>query len=232
MLAEDSVVAPKPKRQRQSLAQQMRQDWTVQDEVLAQTRSVSEAAQILSAESALSLYTQDEPGHPSRAGIVLSDPVEWDCENLEPVQPAEVLAQGCLRQKFVTFEQLRRLFDLLSPKVHGRHVSESLAQVSEPRSCTFGASIFSGMASVHNQTRRAPWAVRLLNSVVQSLCPEALFSTVFLHMNVPSKLHVDAHNHPHIRNTSYLFPDGLVEKYGVRIYRAQYSYNREVLAAY
>ena len=165
------------------------------DGILAQTRRVSEEEQVLSAESALSLYTDEE-----HAGIVLSVPT-WDWNDPVPVQPAEALAQGCLRMKYVTFAQMSRLFDMLSPKVHGRHISQAIDTLETPRSFTIGASIFSGMAAVHTRTRTAVWTARLLTGLIQSLSPSSLFSTVFLHRNVPSGLHVDAHNHTGIFNT-------------------------------
>ena len=51
------------------------------------------------------------------------------------------------------------------------------------------------------RTRQEIWCTRLLCQTIHSLCPDALFSNVFLHVDVPSGLHVDSHNHAQIDNT-------------------------------
>ena len=169
-------------------------DWT--DRLQAQTKQVSEEGQAMAAETALSLYTGAE-----HAGIALTAAKVWDWNDPIPGSDSEALAQGCLRMCYVRFTQLRRLFRQLPTKAHDRHVSECVNSGGEPRSFTTGAFIHGGVAAVLNTTRHSVWTTRLLCSIIRSLCPDALFSNVFLHLNVPSSLHTDSHNHPSIDNT-------------------------------
>ena len=90
----------------------------------AQTRLVSEHQQHLAAESSLSLYQGD---HLATAGILLYGKHDWPLQEPPPTSRSEALAQGCLRQRFVSFSALRRLFDMLPTQVHARHVSTTLA---------------------------------------------------------------------------------------------------------
>ena len=152
--------------------------------------------QTLSAESALSLYAGED-----HAGIVLWGTQEWDWKVPEPLTPSEALAQGCLRVGYVRFATLRCLFDLLPTKQHERHISASLQLDVEPRSITLGACIHGGIANVQLSTKQEVWTTRLLCHIIQVLSPDSLFSSIFLHLNVPSGQHADSHNHTSIDNT-------------------------------
>ena len=124
---------------------------------------------------------------------------EWDWNHPQPEIACEALAQACLRGQWVYFEQLRRIFDWAPTQVHTRNVSEILG-MQVPRSLMLGACVRGGVTAVHVNTRSLVWTTRLLCTIVRTLCPGLLFSTVFLNLNVPSGVHVDARNHALIDN--------------------------------
>ena len=151
---------------------------------------------MIAAEAALSLYADQD-----HAGFPLEVAHDWDWQSPQPENSAEALAQGCLRGKWIYFKQVRRLFDMLPTKTHERHVTSLFGTDMQPRSITLGACIHGGIAAVHTRTRTLIWTTRLLCAIVRTLSPETLFSSVFLHLNVASEVHVDSHNHPMIDNT-------------------------------
>ena len=162
--------------------------------VSAQTQATSEKKQLICAEQALSMYAEQ-----SNAGFSLDVQQEWDWNSPKPEIACEALSQACLRGHWVYFAQLRRIFDWAPTQVHTRHVWETLGP-QVPRSLMLGACVRGGVNAVHVSTRSLVWTTRLLCTVVRTLCPDLLFSTVFLNLNVPSGVHVDAHNHAMIDN--------------------------------
>ena len=161
-----------------------------------QSWTASTQFHMIAAEAALSLYAD-----PEHAGFPLEVAHDWDWQSPQPESSAEALAQGCLRGRWIYFKQVRRLFDVLPTKTHERHVTSLFGTDVQPRSITLGACIHGGIASVHTRTKANIWTTRLLCAIVRTLSPETLFSSVFLHLNVASEVHVDSHNHPMIDNT-------------------------------
>ena len=159
-------------------------------------KSAGQVEHIVSINSALSLYTDD-----MSPGITLGERFCRCWPAGSPVNDqAEFIAQRCLQQCHVSYDQLRQIMMLVPAKQATRNISEHHSGPTVPRYFSVGAYIFGSQAGVCSNTNKYVWVTRLLCSVIPSLCYDPCFSTAFLSYNIASCPHVDCHNHSDVPN--------------------------------
>ena len=145
--------------------------------------------------SSLSLHSEDE-----HKGLAIRDFRHSDWVQTPVDSEADSFAKLCLDSLWVPYHAMFRLTTLLRMEPAKRMLSTVVSGPSSPKSICFGAFVFGSQAGLHNTTRTHVWVVRLLCSIVRSLCDEALFSNVFLSLNIPSAPHKDSNNHACVNN--------------------------------
>ncbi|CAE7835805.1 GALNT6, partial [Symbiodinium necroappetens] len=85
-----------------------------------------------------------------------------------------------------------------------RHPSPLEPVMQDQKTMFFGAYAQGPLAGLRSQTRRYPMVIRLLNTVIHTLCGPITRSTLFLSRNRAIGLHTDPNNHRDVPN--YLIP--------------------------
>ena len=144
--------------------------------------------------SSLSLHSDEV-----HKGLAIKDFSVPEWRDTPIVTEADSFAKLCLDTLWVPYDDMLPLTRLLPMVSASRVVSEVVSGPSAPRTICFGAYIFGNQAGMHNTTPHT-WVVRLLCSIVRSVCEDALFTNVFLSLNIPSAPHRDSNNHNDIDN--------------------------------
>ncbi|CAE7589613.1 unnamed protein product [Symbiodinium sp. CCMP2592] len=138
--------------------------------------------------SALCLYAPQAQA----PGICLHLPPDMDeMEHKFTLCAVEQAAADYLHRRWVTFEQLDALLDIMPTTSACRNASVALPQSTDQQIVTLGAYQQGPMAGLRTQTHRFPMATCLLNTVVHTMAGRHPRTTLFLARNMASGLHTD-----------------------------------------
>ena len=106
----------------------------------------------------------------------------------------ESYSAACLHRRWLAFDQLNALVDMLPTTTACRHESVALPAQEDRRSMTFGAFAQGPLTGLRSPTKRYPMTTRLLNAVVYTMAGARPHTTLFLARNMSVGLHADANN--------------------------------------
>jgi len=153
--------------------------------------------------TALQLYQPASAGAQPGLRLILP-PYIMEEENQFTLCPLEVLAADCLHRRWVAFAQFEEILNGMPKSSDTRHPSPLEPVMQDQKTMFFGAYAQGPLAGLRSQTRRYPMVIRLLNTVIHTLCGPITRSTLFLSRNRAIGLHTDPNNHREVPN--YLIP--------------------------
>ncbi|CAE7231150.1 unnamed protein product, partial [Symbiodinium sp. CCMP2456] len=153
--------------------------------------------------TALQLYQPASAGAQPGLRLILP-PCIMEGENHFTLCPLEVLATDCLHRRWVAFAQFEEILNGMPKTSDTRHPSPLEPIMQDQKTMFFGAYAQGPLDGLRTQTRRYPMVIRLLNTVIHTLCGPVSRSTLFLSRNRAIGLRTDPNNHRDVPN--YLIP--------------------------
>ena len=113
-----------------------------------------------------------------------------------PTSEAERLAMELLRRDSISFEDLRRLLDMLPDKTAARRRDRLCDHLPGQKCFSSGAFTFAHSTGLQSNSEHYPRTTQLLTSILRGMNPESCIATVTMQRNVQIQMHRDLGNQP------------------------------------